>query len=82
MSNDSLFSVGDIVTLKSGGPAMTVMEVNTEPNIDIDGDIEIDANGRTVYVPNGNYTCQWFAGKKLESGVFPKESLLAVENNK
>ncbi len=22
-----------------------------------------------------SYTCQWFAGKKLEQGVFPQESL-------
>lgn len=25
------------------------------------------------------YTCQWFAGKKLESGVFPEGSLEKVE---
>lgn len=25
-----------------------------------------------------NYACQWFAGKKLESGVFPFESLELV----
>lgn len=24
------------------------------------------------------YTCQWFAGKKLEEGVFPPDSLLLV----
>ena len=24
---------------------------------------------------DGDCTCQWFAGKKLESGRFPKESL-------
>lgn len=27
---------------------------------------------------SGNYTCQWFAGKKLERGVFPRESLEVV----
>jgi uncharacterized protein YodC (DUF2158 family) len=26
--------------------------------------------------PTGSYTCQWFAGKKLEDGVFPHESLV------
>jgi uncharacterized protein YodC (DUF2158 family) len=24
------------------------------------------------------YSCQWFAGKKLESGKFPEDSLIAV----
>ncbi|QXP22696.1 DUF2158 domain-containing protein [Actinobacillus pleuropneumoniae] len=27
---------------------------------------------------NGYYTCQWFAGKKLEKGRFPEESLESV----
>jgi uncharacterized protein YodC (DUF2158 family) len=26
------------------------------------------------------YTCQWFAGKKLEEGSFPLESLEVVKN--
>ena len=26
-----------------------------------------------------DYRCQWFAGKKLEAGVFPEESLVPVE---
>ena len=30
--------------------------------------------------PSGNYRCQWFAGKKLESGIFPKQSLELVNN--
>ncbi|MEB8537023.1 YodC family protein [Acidithiobacillus ferriphilus] len=25
--------------------------------------------------PYGNYYCQWFAGKKLESGGFPEDSI-------
>jgi uncharacterized protein YodC (DUF2158 family) len=28
-----------------------------------------------------NYTCQWFAGKKLESGRFPESSLKPVEDD-
>jgi len=28
--------------------------------------------------PAGFYTCQWFAGKKLESGRFPHASLKTV----
>jgi uncharacterized protein YodC (DUF2158 family) len=26
-----------------------------------------------------SYTCQWFAGKKLEQGVFPENSIKKVE---
>jgi uncharacterized protein YodC (DUF2158 family) len=28
------------------------------------------------------YCCQWFAGKKLESGVFPSDSLQAAVSGK
>ena len=46
--------------LKSGGPAMTVQEV-------------IDPFG--VKHQSESFRCQWFSGKKLESGIFPLESL-------
>lgn len=29
--------------------------------------------------PNDYYDCQWFAGKKLESGRFPEDSLEPVK---
>ncbi len=29
----------------------------------------------------GNYDCQWFAGKKLESGRFPESSLKPVTDD-
>lgn len=29
---------------------------------------------------NSHYRCQWFAGKKLESGSFPPDSLELVNN--
>ncbi len=50
----SKFEEGDIVQLKSGGPAMTVCQV-----------LGVD-----------NYRCQWFSGKKLETGDFPYEALV------
>ena len=56
------YNIGDIVKLKSGGPEMTVRKVN------------INMNDKF----SGSYQCQWFAGKKLDSGVFPQESLVAV----
>ena len=63
MSNDNTFNVGDIVKLKSGGPDMTVKELVTS----------IGSGGF-----DGKYRCQWFAGKKLDNGVFPQESLVEV----
>ncbi len=36
----------------------------------------------TVYNPDtlsGEVYCQWFAGSKLDSGEFPKDSLIKVE---
>jgi uncharacterized protein YodC (DUF2158 family) len=62
MSKANEFNIGDIVKLKSGGPDMTVKEVL--------------ANLADQF--NGSYRCQWFAGKKLDVGVFPQESLSAV----
>ena len=51
------FSVGDIIKLKSGGPEMTIQKVL--PSIE-------------------HYQCQWFAGKKLDSGKFPFDSVIKV----
>jgi uncharacterized protein YodC (DUF2158 family) len=63
MSQTSTFKVGSIVKLKSGGPDMTVNVVLMNHITDR---------------PNGNYKCQWFAGKKLEDGIFPGDSLNIV----
>lgn len=54
------YSSGDQVVLKSGGPVMTV---------------EKAIIGNTTGVFSGSYRCQWFAGKKLDSGIFPENSL-------
>lgn len=62
MSKKNKFELGDIVKLKSGGPDMTVKEVHTKMNDEF----------------SGSYRCQWFAGKKLDMGIFPEESLVAV----
>lgn len=55
------FSVGDQVELKSGGPVMTVEKV------------QINAHDQFT----GTYRCQWFAGKKLDGGLFPENSLVS-----
>lgn len=55
----SNYNVGDKVRLKSGGPVMTVHETDVPRPVQY----------------RGNLRCQWFAGKKLEEGYFPDESL-------
>ncbi|MGO0628681.1 YodC family protein [Pseudomonas sp. SAR267] len=34
---------------------------------------------KTVFDQSNSFDCQWFAGKKLEVGRFPSESLVPVE---
>jgi uncharacterized protein YodC (DUF2158 family) len=65
MAKAAEFSVGQLVKLKSGGPNMTVEEVF----------------GPDAFNPmqRVSFRCQWFAGKKLDSGVFPPESLMLVQ---
>ena len=60
------YKAGDIVRLKSGGPDMTVQE-RVDTALD-----DMDPAGSR----GERYRCQWFSGRKLESGVFPVESLL------
>lgn len=62
MAQSAEFNPGDIVKLKSGGPEMTVQE-----------EVTTVSGGRS-----GKYWCQWFAGKKLEKGKFPADSIELV----
>lgn len=62
MAESVEFNPGDIVKLKSGGPEMTVQE-----------EVNIVSGARS-----GKYWCQWFAGKKLEKGNFPADSIELV----
>jgi|26BtaG_2_1085354.scaffolds.fasta_scaffold01578_6 uncharacterized protein YodC (DUF2158 family) len=57
------FEAGNIVKLKSGGPEMTVQE-----------EVATVSGARS-----GKYWCQWFAGKKLERGNFPADSIELVK---
>ncbi len=65
MKKTNKFNVGDIVKLKSGGPDMTVRSIYADAHDKFDG----------------NYCCQWFAGKKLDKGIFPEESLIDAKAN-
>jgi uncharacterized protein YodC (DUF2158 family) len=61
---DKHFATGEIVKLRSGGPRMTVKEVFA-PDVD---DI---LRRKGSY----EYRCQWFAGSKLQDGIFIEEGL-------
>lgn len=63
MTQEAIYSVGEQVKLKSGGPVMTVSVVLHGMNQEF----------------NGYYHCQWFAGKKLDQGKFHQDSLEKVE---
>lgn len=58
------YQVGDIVKLSAGGPEMAIKE--THPGY---------AESKKFF---GTYRCQWFAGKKLDKGDFPEDSLILV----
>ncbi|CAJ0892967.1 hypothetical protein AMST5_04264 [freshwater sediment metagenome] len=58
----TLFKVGQVVQLKSGGPDMTVSEINEKSILDTDDRMRI--------------WCQWFGGRKLEQGLFDVDALV------
>ena len=64
--SDNKYSVGDMVKLNAGGPDMSVYTVSRDSSTD-----EF----------KGTYRCQWFAGRKLESGVFEEECLVEVSSD-
>lgn len=59
------YQIGDIVKLNAGGPEMSVKQLDP-------GHLP----SSTVF--RGGYRCQWFAGKKLDHGDFPEDSLVLV----
>lgn len=58
------FKVGDVVRLKSGGPEMTIEE--------IDYTIPSKGSGSTF---TGYVYCKWFIGNELKNGRFHQDSL-------
>lgn len=59
MAEEAKFKSGDLVELLSGGPVMTVQNVDTLQS----------GKGKNVY------RCQWFNGKKLEYGNFHEATI-------
>lgn len=60
------YQIGDKVRLNVGGPDMAVNSLG---------------ESYTNKSFTGSYKCQWFAGKKLDSGTFPEESLIEIIEN-
>ncbi len=69
--NISKCKAGVVVQLKSGGPKMTCTGKQSEPDAFADED-----ERKSIKVQ-----CQWFGGRKLESGWFPPESLIVPEES-
>lgn len=57
------YQVGDIVKLNAGGPDMAIKQLYAD---------------NLPHEFKGQYRCQWFAGKKLDFGDFPEDSLILV----
>ncbi|MFY8214288.1 MAG: YodC family protein [Flavobacterium sp.] len=60
---ESVFKIGDCVTLKSGGPTMTIEKLI--------GTIPI--TGPSTFT--GRVECKWFVGTELSSGQFHQDAL-------
>ncbi len=60
------FKVGDVVALKGGSPAMTVIEDNLGTH-----------NGISLF--NGNYKCSYFEATYEVRRIYPEESLKILD---
>ena len=69
MGNQTKLKVGEIVKLKSGGPEMTIKSLNEAYDTE-----ESKYTGEVISI-----TAQWFAGKKLDKGTFPLDSVSTVD---
>lgn len=61
------YQIGDIVKLNAGGPDMAISAIS---------------RARPLNKPSyfrGEYECQWFAGKKLDTGSFQEANLILVK---
>ncbi len=61
--------IGDIVTIKSGGPDMTVSQVIGYDEIEPKLDIQLAIQGFT----KGDVVCQWFDGNIKYNDTFKRE---------
>ena len=70
MENIKPYKLGLVVKLKSGGPDMTVTELNVSPTH------RGNLNEHSSWDWTNSYTCSWFSGEELKFGSFPHDSLV------
>jgi len=70
------FNIGDVVQLKSGGPEMTVQDILGTTTTKTQTFAYTTAGHS-----NGELICKWFAGSKLETGLFKQETLDKAEDS-
>lgn len=73
------FKLGDVVRLKSGSPAMTVVLVCSEDSEAIAEQIGYEAYQQKFGKSAAYYGTHWFVGTRKEEGAFPEEALEANE---
>ena len=78
MSDELNFKVGDIVSLKSGGPNMTVNKIIGQSRDQKIKNIELLLKASKGY-KDGDVKCQWFVNNELKEGYFTPETLKIVE---
>lgn len=61
---EQLFKIGDVVTLKSGGEKMTIIDDKTSLNFTPGDSFDEE------------YKCSWFEAKKLKFAFFPKDAIM------
>lgn len=69
------FKLGDVVRLKSGSPAMTIVLVCSEDAKTVAEEIGYEAYQRKFGMSAAYYGTMWFVGAKNEDGAFPEEVL-------
>ena len=67
----SIFKQGEVVTLKSGGPEMTIDKV----------DLRRKSSTATAVQFEVIYHCIWFEGKNIKKDVFSEDSVELPEND-
>ncbi|GAB3767228.1 YodC family protein [Spirosoma pomorum] len=66
----SKFNLGDLVQLKSGGPAMTIGSCKTDF-------VEQGSLEKVGQI----WTCQWFDGNTLSKGDFHEDTIQSVDES-
>lgn len=73
-----MFTIGEIVQLKSGGPKMTIQRIIGDYQ-ENDRLTMADKFLKISGFKDGDLICQWFKDNKLESGTFAAEMITKFE---